>query len=40
VCAVTRDSNLLVEAVADWGESVNSLNRLQREFEFTLRAGG
>jgi hypothetical protein len=38
VCAVTRDSNLLVEAVADWGESVNS--PLQREFEFTLRAGG
>jgi hypothetical protein len=39
VRAVTRDSNRLVEAIADWGESVNSLNRLQREFEFTLLPG-
>jgi 2-aminoethylphosphonate-pyruvate transaminase len=38
VCAVTRDTNL-VAAIADWGESVNSLNRLQREFEFTLLPG-
>ena len=39
VCAVTRDTNLLVKAIADWGESVNSLNRLQREFEFMLLPG-
>ena len=39
IYAVTRDFNLLVEAVADWVESVNPQNRLEREFEFTLLPG-
>jgi hypothetical protein len=39
IYAVTRDFNLLVEAVADWVESVNPQNRLERDFEFTLLPG-
>src|SRR5262245_1440816 len=39
IYAVTRDTNFLVEAIADWVKSVNSLNRLEREFEFTLLPG-
>ena len=39
IYAVRRDFNLLVEAVADWVESVNPQNRLERDFEFTLLAG-
>src|SRR5262245_24781904 len=39
IYAVTRDFNLLIEGVADWVESVNPQNRLEREFEFTLLPG-
>ena len=36
---MTRDCNLRVEVVADWVESVNPQNRLERDFEFTLLPG-
>src|SRR5262245_30543352 len=39
IYAVTRDPNFLVKAIADWVESVNSLNQLRREFELTLLPG-
>ena len=39
IYAVTRDTNFLLETIGDWVESVDTLGRLQRDFELTLLPG-
>jgi hypothetical protein len=39
IYALTRNTNLMLEAAADWVETVNSVGRLEREFEVTLLPG-
>jgi hypothetical protein len=39
IYAVTRDTNLMLEMAADWVEAVNTMRRLERDFEFTLLPG-
>jgi len=39
IYAITRDTNILLETIADWVESVNSMGRLERDFELTVLPG-
>jgi len=39
IYAITRDTNILLETIADWVESVNNMGRLERDFELTVLPG-
>jgi hypothetical protein len=39
IYAVNRDFNLMLESVADWDQSVNAAQQLEREFTFTVSPG-